>query len=58
METGWGHLVGSVEHLEGKGRKSDVAIPRFLCGNPCFVSVKDRGIGTHEQVLNVQIACR
>jgi hypothetical protein len=33
METRWGYLGGSVEHSEGKGGESVVAIPRFLCGN-------------------------
>jgi hypothetical protein len=32
-----GPVGGSVEHSEGKGRESVVAIPRFLCGSshPC-----------------------
>jgi hypothetical protein len=29
-----GQVEGSVEHSEGKGRESDVAISRFLCGSP------------------------
>jgi hypothetical protein len=29
MVTGRGHLGGSMEPLEGKGRESVVAIPRF-----------------------------
>jgi hypothetical protein len=29
-----GQVGGSVEHSEGKGGESDVAIPRFLCGSP------------------------
>jgi hypothetical protein len=29
-----GQVEGSVEHSEGKGRESDVAILRFLCGSP------------------------
>jgi hypothetical protein len=29
-----GQVGGSVEHSEGKGEKSDVAILRFLCGSP------------------------
>jgi hypothetical protein len=33
METGWGHLGGSVEHSKGKGGESVVAILRFLCGS-------------------------
>jgi hypothetical protein len=34
METGQGHLEGSVKHSEGKGGESVVAILRFLCGSP------------------------
>jgi hypothetical protein len=42
MSRGWlftiarpgGASRGSVEHWEGKGRESVVAIPRFLCGSP------------------------
>jgi hypothetical protein len=33
METERGHLEGPVEHSEGKGGKSVVAISRFLCGS-------------------------
>jgi hypothetical protein len=33
METRRGHLGGPVEHLEGKGGESVVAIPTFLCGS-------------------------
>jgi hypothetical protein len=29
-----GQVGGSMEHSEGKGGESDVAIPRFLCGSP------------------------
>jgi hypothetical protein len=29
-----GQVGGSVEHSEGKGRESAMAIPRFLCGSP------------------------
>jgi hypothetical protein len=29
-----GQVGGSVEHSEGKGGESAVAIPRFLCGSP------------------------
>jgi hypothetical protein len=46
-----------MEHWEGKGGKSVVSILRFLCGTPLPMSVKDRGVGTREQVLNVPIAC-
>jgi hypothetical protein len=37
IESGRGHLGGSVEHSEGKGGKSVVAIPMFLCGNSACV---------------------
>jgi hypothetical protein len=30
-----GQVGGSVEHSEGKGGESDVAVLRFLCGSPC-----------------------
>jgi hypothetical protein len=30
-----GQLGGSVEHSEGKGGESVVAILRFMCGSPC-----------------------
>jgi hypothetical protein len=46
-----------MEHWEGKGGESVVSILRFLCGTPLPMSVKDRGVGTREQVLNVPIAC-
>jgi hypothetical protein len=29
IETGWGHLGGSVEHSEGKGKESAMVILRF-----------------------------
>jgi hypothetical protein len=29
-----GQVEGSVEHSEGKGGESNVAIPRFLCDRP------------------------
>jgi hypothetical protein len=46
MSRGYGYLLlldragqvgGSVEHSEGKGGESAMAIPRFLCGSlhPC-----------------------
>jgi hypothetical protein len=43
MSRGYAHLLlldragqvgGSVEHSEGKGEESVVAIPMFLCGSP------------------------
>jgi hypothetical protein len=47
-----------VEPSEGKGGESAMAIPRFSMFLPPLVSVKDRGVGTREQVLNIPIACR
>jgi hypothetical protein len=47
-----------VETSEGKGGESVVAILRFSMCYPSPVSVKDRGVGTREQILNVPIACR
>jgi hypothetical protein len=37
IETGRGHLGGSVEYSKGKGGESDVAILMFLCGSPTCV---------------------
>jgi hypothetical protein len=34
IETGRGHLGGSVEHSEGNGGESVMSILRFLCGSP------------------------
>jgi hypothetical protein len=45
METGRGHLGGSVEPSEGKGGESVVAILRFSMWQPPPVSVEDRGVG-------------
>jgi hypothetical protein len=33
-----------VEHSEGKDRESVMAIPRFLCGNPCLCQLKTEGL--------------
>jgi hypothetical protein len=44
-----------VKHSKEKGRESVVSILRFICGSLPPVSVKDRGVGTREQVLNVPI---
>jgi uncharacterized membrane protein YqaE (UPF0057 family) len=57
METGRGHLGGSVKPSEGKDRESAMTISRFSIWLPPPVSVKDQGVGTHEQVLNVPITC-
>jgi hypothetical protein len=37
METGRGHLGGSVEHLEGKGGESVVVILKFYVVAPTCV---------------------
>jgi hypothetical protein len=44
METGQGHLGGSVEHLEGKGGESVVVILRFLCGSPRLCRLRTEGL--------------
>jgi hypothetical protein len=44
MEIGWGHLGGSVEHSEGKGGESAVAILRFLCGSPHLRRLRAEGL--------------
>jgi hypothetical protein len=49
----------------GKGRQLVGKVREWVCGKqtplrlyPPSVSVKDRLVGPHEQVLNVPIACR
>jgi hypothetical protein len=44
MEIGRGHLGGSVEHSEGKGRESVVTILRFLCGSPHLCRLRTEGL--------------
>jgi hypothetical protein len=44
METGRGHLGGPVEHSEGKGGESIVAILRFLCGSPRLCRLRTEGL--------------
>jgi hypothetical protein len=44
METGQGHLGGSVEHFEGKGGESVVDILRFLCGSPRLCWLRTEGL--------------
>jgi hypothetical protein len=43
---------GSVEHLEGKGRESVVAILRFLCGSPRPCRLRTALFWPRWQVLN------
>jgi hypothetical protein len=42
---------GSVEHSKGKGRGSDVAIPRFLCGSPCLCRLSTTSFWPRWQAL-------
>jgi hypothetical protein len=44
METGQGHLGGPVEHSEGKGGESAVAILRFLCSSPRLCRLRTEGL--------------
>jgi hypothetical protein len=44
METGQSHLGGPVEHSEGKGGESVVAILRFLCGSPRPCHLRNEGL--------------
>jgi hypothetical protein len=44
IETGRSHLGGLVEHSEGKGRESAVAILRFLCGSPHLCRLRTEGL--------------
>jgi hypothetical protein len=53
-----GLFRGSVKPSEGKGGKNIVAIIRFSMWYPPPMSVKDRGVGTCGQALNIPIACR
>ncbi len=59
IETGRGHLGGSVEHSEGKGGESVVAILRFLCGSPCPCRLRTTSFWPRWQALScVLTACR
>jgi hypothetical protein len=44
IETGWSHLGRSVEHSEGKGGESVVAISSFLCGSPHPCRLRTEGL--------------
>jgi hypothetical protein len=44
MEIGRGQLGGPVEHSEGKGGESAVAILRFLCCSPCLCRLRIEGL--------------
>jgi hypothetical protein len=44
METGRGHLGGSVEHSKGKGGESVVAILSFLCGSTYLCRLRTKGL--------------
>jgi hypothetical protein len=50
---------GSVEHSEGKGGESVVAIPRFLCGSPRLCRLRTAPFWSQWQALScVLTACR
>jgi hypothetical protein len=44
IEIGQGQLGGPVEHTEGKGGESAVAILRFLCGSPGLCWLRTEGL--------------
>jgi hypothetical protein len=44
IETGRGHLGGSVEHSKGKHWESVVAILRFLCNSPRVCRLRTEGL--------------
>jgi hypothetical protein len=68
MNRGYGYLLlldragqvgGSVEHLQGKGGESDVAILRFLCGSRHPCRLRTAPFWPQWQALScVLIACR
>jgi hypothetical protein len=47
-----GQVGGSVEHSEGKGGESDVAILRFLCGSPCLCRLRTASFRPRWQALS------
>jgi hypothetical protein len=54
-----GQVGGSMEHLEGKGGESVVAIPMFLCGSPCSCRLRTAPFWPRWQVLScVPTACQ
>jgi hypothetical protein len=57
METGQGHY-GKGETAGREGQEVVCVKPAPLRLYPSPVSIKDRSVGPHEQVLNVPIACR
>jgi hypothetical protein len=44
MEIRWGHLGGPVEHSEGNGGESVVAILEFLCDSPRLCRLRTEGL--------------
>jgi hypothetical protein len=53
-----GHIGESVEHSEGKGRESVVAILIFLYGSPCLCQLRITLFWPHWQALScVLTAC-
>jgi hypothetical protein len=57
METGLGHFGGSMETLRRDGQGECCGYSEVYMWWPPPMSVKDRGVGTCEQVLNVPITC-
>jgi hypothetical protein len=54
-----GQVRGLVEHSEGKGGESDVAILRFLCGSPHSCRLSTMPFWPRWKALScVQTACR
>jgi hypothetical protein len=54
-----GQVGRSVEHSEGKGGESDMAIPRFLCGSPRPCQLRTAPFWPRWQALScVLTACR
>jgi hypothetical protein len=49
---------GSVEHSEGKGGESDVAIMGFLCGSPCLCRLRTALFCPRWQVLSCVLTAR
>jgi hypothetical protein len=51
-----GQVGGSVEHSEGKGGESAVAIPRFLCGSPRPCRLRTTSFWPRWQALSCVLA--
>jgi hypothetical protein len=53
-----GQVGGSMEHSEGKGGESDVAIMGFLCGSPCLCRLRTALFCPRWQVLSCVLTAR